>query len=393
MSDNDTNLAEWGAADIAQGALENAAQSLLGYGLSSLGVGFPDATGDALASLQSEMNLIENQLKALQNELDVVKASIARDEYDTRYALMTDILAPIRSLSQQLATVVTEKAANPNGNYSTDQTTIMDLIGTSLLDNQPLISMQVLGPAGGKSLYEICSIVCKDNHRFLSKADYDLVMSQVNYYQSMQFSQLLLMVNYYHAHGDSEGMVTDAISNYQANITKENIFHIRMIFPGVAIDQQTNLMLYTADCPYVPFSSAPGILATWDANYVGDAPGWRLPTRDEIGSIFAGYDSKGGTVTPPQWLMNNGVQNDMTGVHFWTSDVIPGPDRRQYGRDVLGYDRDLNAWKALNPQHYYVDSATLDANAAQDSASAHVMGVRKIFPWEGNLLEVLQSQS
>lgn len=397
MSDNDeTNLATSFAGEIAEGGLQNAATSLLGYGLSSLGLGFPDATSSALSALQSELNLIESQLVALKSEMDVVKTRIDQSEYDERYTSLIPITDAVSDLTSQLVIVVSQKAASPNTDYSATKDVIMLGIATKLLDSQSVISETVLGPDGGKSMYELCSLVMKDSHRFLSSADTNAVQTQINYYQSHQFMQLLLLVQYYHAFGNSDPEADSAISTYQANIGKENIFQVNKIFDDVVVDQQSGLMIYIADNPYTDYNSVQGILAGLDTNYAGDNVNWRLPTVAELLSndntvgVFAGYASQNGAVTPPQWLMNNGVPKDMTGIHFWTSSDVPPPDRGQYGRDVIGYDRALRAWEdnGGEHQHYYVDSLNLGYAPIPDTAQAHVVAVRNILSWQKEPLTI-----
>src|SRR5215210_3863186 len=140
MSDNDeTNLATSFAGEVAEGGLQNAATSLLGYGLSSLGLGFPDATSDALAALQSELNLIESQLVALKSEMDEVKTRIDQSEYDQRYTSLVPITDAVSDLTNQLALVVSQKAASPSTDYSATKTVIMNGIEDKLLESQSVI--------------------------------------------------------------------------------------------------------------------------------------------------------------------------------------------------------------------------------------------------------------
>jgi hypothetical protein len=392
--DTGTNLASDYAAEIAKGGLQDAATSLLGYGLSSLGIGFPDATSDALAALQSELNLIESQLVALKNEMDVVKTRIDQTEYDNRYTSLLTVTEPIHDLSSLLATVVSQKAAAPGTDFSANRTAIMQQIEDKLVADQSYISDAILGPAGGMSFYALTSTVLKDLHRFLSATDTDTVQAQVNYYQSQQFMQMLLIVQYYHALGNAVPEANNAIATYQANIGKEGVFSVNHIFPDAVVDQQSGLMIYIGEHPYVGYDSAQGILAGLNASYAGDGVGWRLPTvaellsNDDTVGVFSGYDSKNGKVTPPQWLRNNGVPTDFTGSHFWTSIGVGEPNRRDYGKDVIGYDRAMNAWRAAGPQHYVVDSSNLGYFPASDSAQAHVIAVRSVFSWEKDPITV-----
>ena len=398
MGDNgdSSNLSDWGA-DLVEGGLQNAATSLLGYGLNSMGLGFPDATSGALAELQSELNLIETQLVALQGELNAVNVKIDQTDYGTRYGLMTEIVGNIDNLAQQLATVASEKAASPSTDYSAASGTIKDSILADLVSNQSLISLNVLGPPGGQSIYELYSQLLKDSHRFLSAADSNAVQSLIDYYQSHQFTQLVLIVQYYHYIANSDGLVTDAINDYQAHIAAEAKFQVTTIPENVAIDQQSNLMIYLGDNPYVDHNTAVGTVEVSDMDGIAvlGFDDWRLPTLDELLSgVFSGYDSSGGTVTPPQWLVSHGFPKDITGIHFWTSTQVPPPNREEYGRDVFGYDRAQRAWEdnGGENQHYYVDSSNLGGAAPiPDTAQAHVVAVRNIQPGEKELLKIQNS--
>jgi hypothetical protein len=344
--------------------------------------------------LQSELNLIETQLVALKSEMDVVKTRVDQSEYDNRYTSLLTITEPVHDLTSQLATVVSQKAAAPGTDFSANKTAIMQQILDKLVDDQSFISDTILGPAGGMSFYGLSSAVLKDLHRFLSTTDTDTVQTQVNYYQSQQFMQMLLIVQYYHALGNSDPEANSAITTYQANIGKQGVFSINHIFPDAVVDQQSGLMIYIGEHPYAGYDSADGILAGLNASFAGDGVGWRLPTVAELLSnentvgVFSGYDSKGGTVTPPQWLQSHGVPVDFTGTHFWTSIGVGEPDRRDYGSDVFGYDRAMNAWRAAGPQHYVVDSSNLGYFPASDTAQAHVVAVRTVLSWEKEPLTI-----
>ena len=80
----ETNLAEWGAGQIAGGAFGALGSGLFGMALSGLGVGFPDATADAISALRSQLQMIETQIVGLKNEVADVMNRVGIAEADDR---------------------------------------------------------------------------------------------------------------------------------------------------------------------------------------------------------------------------------------------------------------------------------------------------------------------
>ena len=396
---DDTNLAEWGAGQIAGGAFGAVGSGLFGMALSGLGVGFPNSTDDALSALRSQLAMIESQLVDLKNEVDSVMNRVGVAEFDERRQTLDPILDAISESSTNIKDAV-------NGNLTTAAATqtksdIMASIRARLVDQLSVIHNAAAGDVSSLALYSLLTQNLKGAHRFLSADDSKAVKSLINSLQSAQFVQFWLVAQYYRANGDTQSMIDDASSLYQGNILEEKQnFQSNRIWEGVVADQVTGLMIYVGDCPYVDFNSTPGVLSTMNANFAGDVQGWRLPTVAELlgndagKGIFSDYDKNDGT--PPQWLTKHGVPNDMTAVHFWTSTPVPAPDESDYLVDAgsrvahidrKAYERDLKNWQdGGNPPHYCVDSSNLNHFRVDQPSPAHVVAVRNPQAWERELL-------
>jgi hypothetical protein len=85
----------------------------------------------------------------------------------------------------------------------------------------------------------------------------------------------------------------------------------------------------------------------------------------------------------------------MTGIHFWTSILVPQPDPSDYevgtGEnstvDPVAYGDAMEKWQAAGPPHYCVDSANLGYFGVKEPDQAHVVAVRNPGDdWEAQLL-------
>lgn len=407
MSDDNDGYS-WGT-EIAEGALQNEAQSLLGYGLSSLGVGFPDPTDDAIAKLQSELNLIEKQINSLKSEMDDALTAIDRSEYDNRSEYLDGIMDAISDLSSKLHDALAgSSSSNPptladltNPSKLAEKTVIVTGIEAANLPNQlSVIHEGVTGHTNGVSLYQLLSNLIKDRHRFLTQRDCLAVQTQLNYYRNAQYTQLWLVVNYYRLKGATD-FIQDAINTVQGNIgNEEHRFQTNTsIEEGTVVDQNSNLMLYVGGCPWVDFGSVQGIISQMNANWAGGANDWRLPTvaellgDDNTVGLFSGYDSNDGS--PVEWLTKHGFTNDMNGIHFWTSTQVPAPERRDFGhygqRSNEAYQEAYGKWQDGGPPQYCVDSANLNYFGVDQPNPAHVVAVRNILPFQKEPLFVYDS--
>ncbi|MEA2786099.1 MAG: hypothetical protein QOF71_2203 [Candidatus Eremiobacteraeota bacterium] len=401
MGDSDDSF-DWGT-ELGEGALKDAGVSLLGYGLSSLGVGFPNATDDAIGKLQSELNLIERQILSLKSEMDDVKTAIDRSEYDVRVAGLDSIMDSISDLSRDLHDALCISQGSPNTPRLADlinplkladKQEIMTGIETADLVNQlSVIHEGVTGSVNGVSLYQLLSNLIQAKHRFISPADCLMIKRQLDYYQNAQYTQLWLVVEYHRAKGATD-FVQGAIDTMQGNVQQERSqFKPTPMAEGTVVDQKSNLMLYMANCPYVDFDSAQDAISQMNSNSTGGKNDWRLPTvaellgDDDTVGIFSQYDNSDGT--PPQWLTQNGFPGDITGFHFWTSIQVPQPDPSEYetgeGEETVvsdAYYSDYAKWANGGPPHYCVDSANLTYFRVDKPSPAHTVAVRNIQPSE-----------
>jgi hypothetical protein len=399
MSDDDGGYA-W-ATELGEGALKDAGVSLLGYGLSSLGVGFPNATDDAIGRLQSELNKIENQIVHLQNEMDSVLTAIDRSEYDTRAQSLDSIMDSISNISGNLhdALCISQNSSTPprladltNPAKAADKAEIIRQIeAANLVTQLSVIHDGVMGPADGISLYQLLNTLILAKHRFISHADCLMLQNQMDYYQNAQYTQLWLVVEYYRAKGSTD-LIDRAMETIRGNVYNELLqFGVTpQIVEGTVVDSKGKLLYYVADNPYVDFASTGDALFQIDALNLPLPGQWRLPTVAELlgdentVGLFKGYDSSDGT--PPQWLTKHGFPKDMTGIHFWTSTQIPAPDPNDYqvgtGEDCHvdtgAYLDAYYAWQAAGPPQYCVDSSNLNCFAVSKPDQAHVVAVQTL---------------
>ena len=396
----ETNLAEWGAGQIAGGAFSAVGSNLFGMALSGLGVGFPSSTDDSLGALKSQLAMIESQLVDLKNEVDEVIVRIGDAELNGRRQGLDSILDTISETSTNI------KDAYTSGDFTTAKASITredikTAIQLRLVGQLSVIHDAAAGDGDDLSMYRLLAQNLKGAHRFLSFEDSTKVKRLIDRLQSAQFTQFWLVAQYYRANGDLQSMITDATNLYEANILEERKnFKSNRIWEGVAADQVTGLMIYYGDCPYVDYISAQNVISQMNANFAGDVQGWRLPTvaellgNDDGKGIFSGYDKNDGT--PAEWLHKHGVPKDMTGIHFWTSVQVPRPKesdflKREQTRnahiDKAAYHAAVVEWALGGPPHYVVDSANLSYFPVTFVSPAHVVAVRNPQPWERELLK------
>ena len=220
------------------------------------------------------------------------------------------------------------------------KTDILDAIGTQVINQASTIHNIVAGSQGTTPLYETYADAVKSAHRFLSYLDSDAVQARIDYYQSAQYLQQLLVVAYCNAgrglHEDADA----AIKTFNDNMTNEKRFRVIPIPRGIVIDQKTRLAVWVENLPLVSgFDSWDSAIRTTGLGVLGWRPaslgdlisytkanpimGFDPPANPDFG-IFTNYDSQGGTVSPSQWLMNNGCYQDLGAIRLWTSQGLQG---------------------------------------------------------------------
>lgn len=347
----DTNLAMWAGGQLAGGAVGAVGSGLLTAGLSQVGIQMPGDNSAALAALKEELDKIVDMVDTVQNQIKNLDAHISQEisqsEFDIRASELEKTVQPIITLTKNYRKCVTASQTAGNSpdtiqRIANDKADIMTQIRDILVPYPSLIHSQVAGGAGTKPLYEVYAELRKGLLRFLSYQDTDAMQARLDYYQNAQYLQQLLLVNYYNAGEGLASGADDAISTFQKNMLEENRFEVMPIIPGQVLDQKTGLRLYVQHCDYVPWQQAKDMPSTGRQDELLAELQWRLPTLAELLSsskvhgpiwhdgdspdvpvgIFTGYDSKGGSVSPAQWLMDNGVYQDLSGFHLWTSNVL-----------------------------------------------------------------------
>jgi hypothetical protein len=344
---SDDNLATWAGGQLASGAVGAVGGSLFTYGLNQAGISLPGG-GDPssqLAAIQETLTQIVGMLTDIKTALGNAElrlaAAITRDDFDSGSRQIEGLIQNIVSLTTRYKDVVADSVrAQTNSDTQLMQrvadakTAILNDIEQQLVNQPSTIHRVVAGDGATTPLYEIYAAAVKLTHRFLSFQDSDGMQARINYYQSAQYLQQMLVVTYCNA---GRGLPEDgsrAIKTFQDNMAAENRFQVIPIPKGVVIDQKTGLVLYIESLQHVNGTDS-WVWATQRPTM--GVFGWRLPNLWQFISsdrasalmgadppanptpgIFTDYDSKSGSVTLSQWLINNGWYKDLGSLQLWT---------------------------------------------------------------------------
>jgi hypothetical protein len=345
MSDN---LAAWAGKNMASGAAGAVGASLFTYGLGQMGISLPGDPSSQLAAIQQTLNQIVGMLSDVENEISELEQEI-KIQFDEEQ-IRTTVLA-LENLVSSIHSIATDYTdyVDPLGNFDKN---FLTRINDELLDYQMQIHNQTV-PVGERSLYELYADQLKLKHRFLSHQDTDFIQSRLNYYQGAQYLQSVLLVLFHLAQSkqattQNGGTLVDqattrkridrVITTFRNNMNAENSFQVWTISPNVVHDTKAGLAFYVADFPKVNYATA---TASLNLGLEEGIPQWDIPSigkligKDKVSfdllhesaqgdwptGIFTGYDSQGFSVSPTQWLKNNGVPEsvDMSGLQIWTS--------------------------------------------------------------------------
>lgn len=352
---SDSNLATWVGGKLAGGAVGAVGSSLFTYGLCEAGIPLPSAgdTSGQLSAIQQTLSHIEGVLTDIENQVSSVEArleaAIKQSDFNERSADLESLIENIFSLTRRYMACVNDavtddKNSDPGSKdrVAKAKIDILQEIESQLINQPSTIHNIVAGKQGTTPLYETYADAVRGAHRFLSYLDSDAVQARIDYYQSAQYLQLMLVVAYCNA---GRGLPEDrdaAIKIYTDNIANENRFQVIPIPEGIVIDQKTRLAVFVEDLPQVSGKDSWG---SSHHEFILGVMGWRpallwnliSPTKafpimnivqppnsdyqsanSDFG-IFTGYDSQGGSVSPSQWLMNNGCYKNLGAIRLWAS--------------------------------------------------------------------------
>lgn len=265
------------AGGLAKGALSYVGGQLFGWGLSELGLGFPDKTAEALAEIkqqleqmqqqmnqmQQQLNLMSQQLDALANQIQGVElrlsAEIKQSGWDVRVGQISALLINIANIKEDLAIFVT----NPPTNMmvlNTQRADIMNRIETQLLNHEDDIHLQMVGIAGTTPMLKLWSQIVKNQHRFLSSADSAAVQAQFDYFDTAQLWLAELIIEYYHAKATSYDKNTAdglemfnmynkkakaVIDRYNSHLAAQKALLLPFMPDGIYFDNQKKALVRT----------------------------------------------------------------------------------------------------------------------------------------------------
>jgi hypothetical protein len=336
------------AKGLANGALSYIGGNVLGWGLSQFGLGFGDQTAEELQKIeqqlqqmQQEIEQMQQQLVQISQQLDRLQAKmqqmenelstqIKQTDYDVRVGQLTQLITNIVQIRERLTNFVSNPPADIDVlNYT--RSDIIKRIESQLLGNEDVIHYQLTGVATATPLLKLWSQVVKGKHRFLSAADYDLVKSQFDYFDTIQLWLAEILVEYYHAQAMAEpegsakrdmfnGNAQTAIESYNQHLAAQTELLLPAIPEGVIWDRDQDLLINPQ--PYdstwfellnmfMKFGAPPEVVA--DRPF----PGWRSAGRAQVLSMF---NQSGGNpynyVTSQGWPSSSLNPNMVIGVGY-----------------------------------------------------------------------------
>jgi len=253
------------AMALAEGAATYAGGELMGWGLAQAGIGFGDSdpTGRLEAAMQNWMKDISNQLGQIQGQLDEINKKLAalscegkENTYGIRIHQLDTLVSNILDIQNDLAIIVADPSKanipDPTDNRQrTPKQKIFEKIEDKLIGNEKLIPLQLEEQAGAHSLLVLFSQITKCSNRFLrSEVVNPYTQTQFDYFDKLQESLLLILVNYYHAKG--EGMVDGkeshpkidyVLKTYNDSLASQQLLVKQKMPTNTMIDKNTNLMI------------------------------------------------------------------------------------------------------------------------------------------------------
>ena len=381
------------ATELAKGALSYAGGKVFGWGLSKIGLELPDATLEAFSLMQEQLVQVSQQLDALDTKLTKIynelSTEIKQNNYDIRVGQMGTLISNINSIRKQLTIFVSRPPAN-KALLETKRRAIINLIESKLLGNESIMHDQLSGLGGQTPLLKIWSQVVKSKHRFLSATDSATIKDQYDYFAALQEWMLELLVEYYHATGEGEDYhegIDSALKGYNENIALQKALLLKGIPQGYYLDRESGLMIFLPDNYGERYSGV------YLPSYTGGLTGsfyeglmfvstnmndsrkidifafndWRLPTAQEMNSIFTGW-----TTSPWEAAKSRGLTAVKRDSRFPASSYPIVWFLSQYSQPVATFD------------YYQTTTGATASTSIRDQSPISFMPVRKMAPDELN---------
>jgi hypothetical protein len=360
---------------LAGGALNYIAGKTLGYALAQAGLG--NVFGGqvdysaALDEIQTTLNAITKKLELLSADIanmsSALSAEIANASYNTRADLLGPLISRIETTKLDLIRLA--KIPIPSRDdfasgqlynkallkWQTDQTQEKDRISgviSDMIADRNQFHNVLMGSAGQESLLKTWSQVITAKHRFLTEDDYAYITKMFNYFDMMQATMTMLIVEYYNAEEMDPTYVDDIVEEYWDNIAEQKSLVQVCVPAGVFVDTQTGRMwmrrpvtrthyfddAHTNGVTYSNIMDMNFSIGVWDymtgenhsgsEYYNGDAPtlnedaaknfgfdNWELPFPADLAGLLNGYTGSNATT---EWFVPKGAFLDDPDIFDWT---------------------------------------------------------------------------
>lgn len=314
------------ALALAEGAASYAGGELMGWGLAQAGIGFGDsdpaghleaAMQEAMKELNHRLVQIEGQLNQITNKLEALSCEGKENTYGIRVRSLDELTSHIHDIQNDLAIIVSDpsKANIPDltdNRLRTPKQIIFEKIEANLIGKQKILSNQLEEQPGANSLLVLFSQITKCSNRFLrSEVVNAYTQTQYDYFDKLQESLLLILVNYYHAKG--EGMVNGVaahpkidyvLKTYNDSLASQQLLVKPKMPANTLIDKDHNLMIgdgarfdvaaqgqaFSFQIPWRTSQNSFAVALTTVVNpqKFGGFADWRKPTETEISKLFSG---------------------------------------------------------------------------------------------------------
>ncbi|MHB8909531.1 MAG: hypothetical protein ACYDAA_11705 [Syntrophales bacterium] len=379
------------AGELAKGALSYVGGKVFGWGLSKTGLEIPDATLEAFKLMSQQLVQVSQQLDALDVKLTKIYSElyteIKQNNYDIRVGQMGALISNINGIRNQVTIFISRPPANKTL-LETKRWAIINLIETKLLGNENIMHDQLSGLGGQTPLLKVWSQVVKSKHRFLSSTDSVTIKDQYDYFETLQGWMLELLVEYYHATGEGEEYhegIDSALKGYNEHIAVQKTLLLKAIPQGHYLDRENGLMIFLPDNYDERYSGAflPGYTGGLTGSFheglmfvssnmndpqkidVFAFNDWRLPSPQEMSSIFAGW-----TTSPWEIAKSRGLT------------AMKGESRFPAASQSITWFLSQYSQPSATFDYYQTTNGATASASIRDQSPVSFMPVRKMAPDE-----------
>jgi len=312
----------WVGKNLASGAASYVGGQLAGWVLDKIGLGFPDATLEAIKEMQRTLGQIKQMISDLSVQLDQslhqLSHEIAQTNYDVRIGQLIALIDHVETISADLhflAGMAGSKQSEQSKKWvETERIRLTQLISQEILVHIDAIHKQQAGVSGTVGLIQVWSKIVAGRHRFLDASDSALMREQFDYYDALQLALFNLALEYHHATGAPPGKLKNLVETYERNRKKQLAMVAKPIPEGTVVETRSGLMIAPRallDAGYSSMYRHFRVNPAKAGRYAGHAD-WRMPAKNEIEQIFYGW--KGASVAA--WAITQGYPKEFVAPEF-----------------------------------------------------------------------------